>query len=442
MVVDLASVAQRTDVPGPAPEEQDRDCASPIRAEVGPAHPEGWYPDPRSWSLLRWWDGGAWTVHVTAYPGRAGRDANLEVAGALTGVADHTGDDGVTTGPPPTVAAPLTGDLVRQAPLATVRRGYDRLEVDPFLVLLAAELDAGRSPTPLVSRASFACSFPGYDRQEVERLLARADDPERRSDGGTSGPASASGPTFPHQARRSGRDRGTPGSITKRGPDRRAATKECDARWRLLDRGPGLAMDMSRTKEGWMLVAPSGAVLATVDDPLWFDDRRALWQHRPNVWRQRLPTAVHVDRRDYTVEAVGGPSRRARVAGAASSVADPAAEGDPASGPGRPHVAVVDPSGETVLQLVGHHFNRRAASVVRLPSGALIQFPVHATSLGNAVMQATEGSGRVILRFRETRQGRQAIADPSVPVTSEIVLLVVLASTFLPGYFRTPWGVA
>ncbi|HEY5096607.1 MAG TPA: DivIVA domain-containing protein [Acidimicrobiales bacterium] len=333
----------------------------------------------------------------------------------------------------------MTGDLVRQAPFATVRRGYDRLEVDPFLVLLASELDAGRSPTQLVSWASFACSVPGYDREEVERLLARAEDPERRSDGGTSGPAPSSGPIFPHQARRAGRDRGTTGSITRGGRDRKAA---CDARWRLLDRGPGLAMDMSRTEEGWMLVAPSGAVLATVDDPLWFDDRRALWQHRPNVWRHRLPTAVHVDQRDYTVQAVGGPSRRARTGGAGSSVADPTADGDPDSGLRLPHVAVVDPSGGTVLELVGHHFNRRAASVVRLPSGALIQFPVHETSLGNAVMEATDGSGRVILRFRETRQGRQAIADPSVPVTSEIVLLVVLASTFLPGYFRTPWGAA
>ena len=105
-------------------------------------------------------------------------------------------------------------------------------------------------------------------------------------------------------------------------------------------------------------------------------------------------------------------------------------------------MAVVDSSGYPVLQMVGHHFNRKATSVVRLSSGALVQFPVLETSVGNAVLQATDGSGRVILRFRETRQGRQAIADPSVPVTSEIVLLVVLASTLLPGYFRTPWGFA
>jgi len=446
MVVDQAYVAVHTDVPAPAPApapaDRGRDCAAPAHTEVGPVHPKGWYPDPRSWSSLRWWDGGGWTIHVTAYPGRAVPDAKGEVTCAVVGVADPSGDDGTTPVPTATLPGPLTGGMVREVPFPIVRRGYDPLEVDPFLLLLAAELDGGRSPAPLVSRASFGCSVPGYDRREVERLLARAEDPGRGSDGGMSGPAPASGRTFPHQARRSGRDRGTPGPIRRGAQDPKETTEECDARWRLLDRGPGLAMDMSRTEGGWILVAPSGAVLATVDDPLWFDDRRALWQHRPNVWMHRLPTAVHVDQRDYTIQALGGPSRRARVGGGGSSVGQPTAERDPASGLGLPHVAVVDPSGRTVLQLVGHHFNRRATSIVRLPSGELIQFPVHETSLRNAVMQATEGSGRVILRFRETRQGRQAVADPSLPVTSDIVLLVVLASTFLPGYFRTPWGVA
>ena len=147
--------------------------------------------------MLRWWDGKAWTVHVTTYPERAAPDTNVEVGGALVGVADDAGDDGSIPGPTATVSEPLTGDMVRQFPLATVRKGYDRLEVDPFRLRLAAELDAGRSPAPLVSRAAFACSVPGYDRQEVERLLARLDDPEGAWGGGTSGSGPWAGPTFP-----------------------------------------------------------------------------------------------------------------------------------------------------------------------------------------------------------------------------------------------------
>ena len=441
MVVDQVSVAVRTDLPYLAPADRGRDGAGPAAAPTGPAHPPGWYPDPRSSSSLRWWDGRAWTVDVTPYPGTEGPDPKDAVAGAVAGVVDPSGHDGITPLPTRPVTSPLSGDTVRQTAFPVVRRGYDRLEVDPFLLLLAAELDAGRSPATLTSRASFACSHPGYDRQEVERLLVRAEPPERGPAGDSSDPDAPSGPTFPHQARPSGRGGGSPESIGRRARAGKAKTEECDARWRLLDTGPGLAMGMKRVDGGWMLQAPSGAVLATVDDTLWFDDRRVLFQHRPNVWRHRLPTAIHVDQRDYTVQAVAGRRRRPRRAGQSAGIPT-AFRNAPASGLRLPHLAVVDPSGRTVLQLLGHHFNRRATSIVRLPSGELIRFPVHETSLRNAVMEATEGSGRVILRFRETRQGRQAIADPSVPVTSDIVLLVVLASTFLPGYFRTPWGVA
>jgi DivIVA domain-containing protein len=460
MVVDQGSVAVRTDVPplappdvaaagmasadvageDVAPADRGRDGDAPVRTQVEPAHPPGWYPDPWSWSSLRWWDGRAWTVHVTPYPGRGGPDAKDAEAGAAPVVADPSGDHGDTPVSTET-AAPLTGDLVRGLTFPTVRRGYHRLEVDPFLVLLAAELEAGRSPVPLVSRASFACTLPGYDRQDVERLLARAERSGHGSADGSSGPRPAPGQRFPHQSRRGVRAGVTSGSNRRRVQARKAETEECDARWRLLDTGPGLAMDMERTEGGWMLVAPSGAVLATVDDTLWFDDRRALLQHRPNVWMHRLPTAVRVDQRDYTVVTVGGRGRPTD-GRADRSIGHPTTQRVPDCGLRLPHLAVVDPSGRTVLQLVGHHFDRRATSIVRLPSGELIQFPVHGTSPRNAVMHATEGSGRVILRFRETRQGRQAIADPSVPVTSDIVLLVVLASTFLPGYFRTPWGVA
>ncbi|MEI7548584.1 MAG: DUF2510 domain-containing protein, partial [Actinomycetota bacterium] len=50
--------------PAPVPSYQPAPAAAPAPV-ASPAVPAGWYADPAGRFELRYWDGGAWTEHVS-----------------------------------------------------------------------------------------------------------------------------------------------------------------------------------------------------------------------------------------------------------------------------------------------------------------------------------------------------------------------------------------
>src|SRR5687768_658346 len=54
-------------------------------SDVTSGPPAAWYADPGGSGGLRYWDGNAWTEHVTALPGRAGGYGSITPAPAAPG---------------------------------------------------------------------------------------------------------------------------------------------------------------------------------------------------------------------------------------------------------------------------------------------------------------------------------------------------------------------
>jgi DivIVA domain-containing protein len=380
--------------------------------------PAGWYGDPWLVAPLRWWDGREWTAHVSPPEG-----------------------DAAPAAPSPSVREPnpaFTGDLVRRKTFTRVRKGYHRERVDFYMVHLAAELDAGRPVDAAIDQARFNLVLPGYDRKEVDDFLAESHLVRGRPTADPPAPAAGAGPKFPHQLGSDDRRGRVGGPPRTPAVSRKSKREACAAEWRRLDTIPGFRMKMRRDDRGWSLVSSEGAVLADIQDRRWFDER-PLVPHDPLRWRKRLPITVRVDHRDYVVQMVRGPKRRPGRRRAPTS--DPSAARAPSrTDLAMEHIAVLDSTGRPVLQLIGIHFDRQARSTVRRSSGGLIHFPVSGTSITNAVLSATNDSGTVLLRCRETEAGHWAMLDPSVPVTAEYLLITVLALKLLPSYFRRPGG--
>jgi len=67
----MATATAAEPVEAPVEEAPAAEEAPPAAAAVEPAVPAGWYADPSSRYELRYWDGSAWTEHVS----RAGQQA-------------------------------------------------------------------------------------------------------------------------------------------------------------------------------------------------------------------------------------------------------------------------------------------------------------------------------------------------------------------------------
>jgi DivIVA domain-containing protein len=67
----------------------------------------------------------------------------------------------------------VTGDEVRAVTFREKLRGYRPSDVDDLLKRVAHELDAGRSPVPLLESATFRAKIRGYHPADVDRFLDR-----------------------------------------------------------------------------------------------------------------------------------------------------------------------------------------------------------------------------------------------------------------------------
>lgn len=67
----------------------------------------------------------------------------------------------------------MTSDEVRGAVFREKLRGYHPDDVDALMEKVARELDAGRSPLPLVCNVTFRQKLRGYHPDDVDALFAR-----------------------------------------------------------------------------------------------------------------------------------------------------------------------------------------------------------------------------------------------------------------------------
>jgi hypothetical protein len=123
----------------------------------------------------------------------------------------------------------------------------------------------------------------------------------------------------------------------------------------------------------------------------------------------------------------------------------------PGIGPNSRREEVIDPeNGQPMLEMTGFHVERCASAAMKLlPERGTLRFPVSGTRLKNAVMSAVDDSETTVLRFRLSShrlRGRSWMSamevnvDPNVEITSEIAIVVAVASTNLKSYFQQRGG--
>lgn len=97
-----------------------------------------------------------------------------------------------------------------------------------------------------------------------------------------------------------------------------------------------------------------------------------------------------------------------------------------------------------VFTISGTHWNRRMSSLIHWPEGRRIRFPVEAGK-GNkfALMTGIDESGIVVAQYRNTeasiapwkdRRGFEAVVQPHLELTAEIVCMVAFSTFFLKAF--------
>jgi len=111
---------------------------------------------------------------------------------------------------------------------------------------------------------------------------------------------------------------------------------------------------------------------------------------------------------------------------------------------------VTTPDGLTILSWTGtKNFDLRARAVAHLPNGQSLRFPVQGTSNLNAVMTATDDSGRPVFRIRKVRntgpgQGHRKVVEilvePGRRITPELLLVMATGYHNLDNFFDRKRG--
>jgi hypothetical protein len=113
--------------------------------------------------------------------------------------------------------------------------------------------------------------------------------------------------------------------------------------------------------------------------------------------------------------------------------------------------SVADASSRTVLRVKGHHYHGQDGALVqREATGETLRFPVFAYPNSGLTMQALGSYDHELMRFREIghrgmtwlgtteRQECEVVIVPETDVTDEIILISIVASSFLSDFSRTP----
>ena len=188
--------------------------------------------------------------------------------------------------------------------------------------------------------------------------------------------------------------------------------EECNEAWRAFPELPGEHLSWHQETR-WVsdIVTRDGRLLATVEGLSLFPP----WPLVP-----RPPRRVKIDQDTYHV--------KGRLMNA----------------------YVTTPDGLTILSFTGtKNFDLRARAVAHLSNGQSLRFPVQGTSVLNAVMTATDDSGRPVFRIRKVRNTRpeqghrkvvEILVEPGRRITPELLLVMVAGYHDLDNFFDRSHG--
>jgi len=361
---------------------------------------------------------------------------------------------------------PVIGAEVRDTgflrPRGKLTRGYDAAAVEELLRRLGAELDAGRQVGSMIEKAEFRDrrGTEAYDAAAVDWFLemlrcredqselARMTDPWRDLPVANyftrRGPAGLAERPAMQRARRK-----------DRAQDREYLARECTDACRDFGQQPGTQLRWVVTLGRYPYSVMRGELHTTAEQqavasvrtrsvPMLkatvstggrtFTWKRGTGSARPDVaemfrradldWAGR---SLDTDAPDSGKRQAGGLDRAVRMLF-----------------PPVPFRELADETGTPVLYADGQHYDHGDGACLTFPDQRWLKFPVRSTELENAIMTALDQDGNEVARYRSLPVpgplGCEIAVHPGRPLTTELVLALVISAPWLHSYFESSGG--
>jgi hypothetical protein len=320
-----------------------------------------------------------------------------------------------------------------------IRSGYHAGEVDDLLHRVAAELDAGRPPGPVIETATFPPPRKrSYDIDAVDWFFGQfARDPNDFEPAGLG--SDPWGDLAVAQLTRSG----VGDAAEDEGNLPRGFGEQCENAWHDFDQQPGMYLRWERVRGG--LLAARWA----------FELRKADRQAIASLRGWPIYGSVTASTGGKTFTCNRGPARSSPVIAelAARSWGDRAGRftAKPMKDSAQLREArkireLIDDTGTPTLYMSGESSNYRACARITFPDQRSLRFLVRGTHRGNAIMTAVDQAGNKVARCRLTRFTRfneilveaEIAVHPDRKLTDELVLAIAISPPWLYHYFDTP----
>jgi DivIVA domain-containing protein len=347
----------------------------------------------------------------------------------------------------------VNGDEVRATRFAsTPVHGYDASQVDDLLRRVAAELDAGRSPEPLLRNVTFQVkgwwdAFPltlaatpptsRYDIDAVDWFLGQFSLRASHAELAEMGADPWRDLAVAQLTQDVGSAVAKPSLVQLLDLDKLLdldtdLSGECWNAWRAFGGQPGVYLREGRAGHWW---APRHELRAAEQQTI---------ASRGSGWTGE--TTVRVGGSSFTYRRVGPwPPGAAEIA--ARSARDCAGHfaAETMSETGQEVRELVDETGTPILYTSGKNYARRACACVTFPDQRRLRFLVRGTKPENAIMTAVDQAGNRVARYRQFAEdfdpyrvwGEVVITvHPDQKLTDELVLAIAISTTWLDSYFR------
>jgi DivIVA domain-containing protein len=363
----------------------------------------------------------------------------------LTMLTGHLGEPG-----PVGNVALVDGDVVRNTRFASTHvRGYHAPEVDELLRRVAAELDSGRSPRPLIESATFQLTArpaairpvlgavaSRYDIDAVDWFLGKLRLQEGHLPSADMGADPWRDLPVTQVTRSGGSPPGKPGLIELLEIDKileldRAFSRDCEDAWRDFFRQPGVTLRLGKR----VSLGGTRYELCTADGKM--------------IASRTVGNTVLVGMRAFSHRICGRDSWPPGVAEiAARSARDFAGHFSGQTIVGTPQGPVVrefvDEAGTPIFYLSGENNGHRACACITFADRRRFRFLIRGKQQ-NAIMTAVDEAGNKIARYRHASDDifRYSSWDdiaisvhPDQDLTTELVVAITVSTQWLDSYFN------